>query len=138
MFVGNLKKQLLINYSRVNNIPTLKESDVRFRGLTTVSINGCNTRITIESVGSNFTGSGVIYYNRYKIADYFRGFNIPTYVGYFKTKHELIRFLRESWNMPLFEEEFEDAPITLKGVILTPLNSSMHFLPGNSIVINHI
>lgn len=138
MFVGNLKRQLLINYSRINNIPTIKESDVKFRGLTTVNTNGCNTRVTIESVNNNFSGSGVIYYNRYNIADYFRGFNIPTYVGYFKTKYELIRFLREAWNMPLFEEEFEDDSITTKGFILTPLNTSMHFLPGNSIVINHI
>lgn len=135
MIIGNIKKELLRSFNETYQIsPPLQEDQVVFSDPFIVNEKGCNTRVRITS--REYTG--FIYYNRYPISSYLRGFHLPAYNGYFKDLHEMLQFLNEAWNLPLLTADFDNGSLTNSLVILSPKANSLYFTPGSSIALSYL
>lgn len=138
MYLYDTKERLLNEFSQLHGIyPAIQVEDVTFTSPNVWLQNGCNARVTITAkpTSTKVKGSVVIYYNRFRVDDALCNIVLPGKPGDYSTTHDVVKMLREIYQIPAYEEDFFLVNIlaTATTITLTPRIDALGWLPPHPV-----
>lgn len=140
MLTVDVKQSLLSEFNRLNKVkPILQLGDVNF-SVPEIWLQGqCNSRINIVAKADNVNFGGVqtLYYSRRRLSDDLKGIKIPGKSSDYTRFYEVLRVLRETMGVPLYENEFLDRNISGSTVNIATTPSCVGYLPADQITLEY-
>lgn len=140
MLVVNVKQSLLTQFNQLNKVkPALQPDDVNF-SVPEIWLQGrCNSRINIVAKASSeaFGGTQTLYYIRRRLSEDLRGIKVPGKSSDYKRFYEVLRVLRETMGVPLYENEFLDRNISGSTVNIATTPACIAYLPSDQITLEY-
>ncbi len=142
MYIYDTRARLLTLFSKKYNIvPAIQVADVTFVGATTWLQGGCNARVTIQARPESlrFSGSVSINYNRWRIDQELRGLKIVAKPGDFTNTMEVLKVIRETYGIPVYDEDFNFMSIGPDdlGATLTNRPDALGWQPNYSVFVEY-
>lgn len=132
MFLFDTKSELLNEFNKVSGLK-LQLKDVTFTNAGVWLQNACNAKVTISATASSniATGSVDLFYNRWRIDEFLANVKLPGKPGTYATVKDVLKMLREFYQVAVYDEDFPLDPIspTATSVTITPRLTSVSWQP---------